>query len=367
MIWLSYLAFLLAGIRFFTAGFNLLFSPVLKHRTIREQDKLISIIIPARNEENNIENILQDLLNQNYKNTEIVVFDDESEDRTASKVLSLAEKHPNIRLLSSQGLKKGWLGKNHACHHASLHASGEYLVFIDADVRLKPIFLESALAHFKKHRLSLMSIFPVQKMQTFGEKISVPLMNQILLSLLPMRFVRTVPSFASLSAANGQFMLFKAAVYQRYLPHKQFRTEKVEDIAIARFLKKNKEKIDCLTGNSSISCRMYQSFSDAVQGFSKNIADFFGGSFALCITYWMTTAFGFIPVLMVQGREYALALISAQILTRLFISISSKQSAVFNILSAPLQQISTGIVIFAALRNTILKKNTWKGRNILSQ
>ncbi len=97
---------------------------------------------------------------------------------------------PASDCLSGTTLPEGFTGKNHACHQLSLSARGDYFLFMDADVRVKGALLEEALSWMLKKDLALLSIFPVQKMKSFGEKISVPLMNWILLSLLPLPLIR---------------------------------------------------------------------------------------------------------------------------------------------------------------------------------
>ena len=99
-------------------------------------EELVSVLIPARNEENNIGNILTDLINQDHRNIEVIVFNDQSEDRTAEIVREFARIDNRIRLIESDGLPEGWLGKNYACHKLSQSATGKYLLFLDADVRV---------------------------------------------------------------------------------------------------------------------------------------------------------------------------------------------------------------------------------------
>ena len=235
---------------------------------------LVSVSIPARNEELNIESILTCLQRQDYKNIEILVYDDQSTDRTGEIVSQFMKQDNRIKLIESGGLPPGWLGKNHACHELSKRAKGKYFLFIDADVRLSKNIIIQTITTSEKHNLGLLSIFPIQEMQTFGERITVPNMNFILLSLLPLILVRKT-KFHSLTAANGQFMLFKSSVYQHVYPHKKMKDSKVEDIEIARYYKESNIRIACTTGDERVSCRMYTDFNEAVDGFSKNITFFF--------------------------------------------------------------------------------------------
>ncbi len=266
---------------------------------------------------------------------------------------------------NSKGLPDGWLGKNHACFSLAKQATGKYFLFLDADVKIGNNIIQQTTLFAQKYKLGLLSIFPMQIMKTLGEEITVPNMNYILLSLLPLVLVRKT-NFTSIAAANGQFMLFQSEIYRKFQPHEKMRTSKVEDIKIARYFKKSKIKVACLTGNSSITCHMYNGFSEAIYGFSKNVIQFFGGSFVMAILFWLVTSLGFIAVLFSFSTLLFLLYLSVVGLTRIFISIVSKQSVFRNLLLAIPQQITMGIFILQAIVNSFKKQYTWKERSISS-
>ena len=321
------------------------------------------MLIPARNEEKNIGNLLTGLQNQEYKNIEIIVFNDESIDETEAIVKRFSENDKRIKLISSNGLPVGWLGKNHACHCLANEANGKFFLFLDADVSVSKSIIQQTLAFSEKHKLGLLSIFPMQIMKPFGEKITVPNMNYILLSLLPLISVRKT-GFPSIAAANGQFMLFNAGVYNLTKPHEKMKNNKVEDIEIARYFKQNKIKIACLVGTPSITCRMYNGIQEAMQGFSKNVIVFFGNTFVLAILFWLITTFGFIAVYFSFSTPVLILFILTIVLTRLFISVVSRQSVIQNILLIVPQQLTLGVFIYQAFINKLKKQYSWKGRNI---
>jgi hypothetical protein len=320
-------------------------------------------MIPARNEEDNIQRILNDLKNQDYNNIEVIVFNDESTDKTAELVSPFTESDSRFKLINSDGLPKGWIGKNYACYSLSTKASGEYFLFLDADVRVGNDLIESSLAQMNRHNLKLLSIFPKQEMNTLGEKITVPVMNTILLSLLPMILTRE-SSKPSLAAANGQFMLFDRSSYLQVQPHIQLKKERVEDIQTARLFKRNGLKIQCMTGNDSIRCRMYAGAREATNGFSKNIAEFFGGSHLIAFLYWLTGTFGIFAVIFYLPVAYLLITTILIMGITIFVSKASFQPAIRNIILAIPQQIMTGSMIIFSVKNKILKQSRWKGRDI---
>lgn len=362
MIYLAAFIFIFTMMQLIVAAANLLFKPNLRNYH-HQTEKLVSVLIPARNEVRNIGIILSDIINLQYSNLEIIVFDDQSDDGTGEIVSAMAEADSRIKLITSEGLPAGWLGKNFACHSLSSYAKGEYLLFLDADVRIRSDIIQKTVAYAERFHLGLLSIFPKQISLTSGEKMSVPIMNYILLSLLPLPLVQW-SHFASLSAANGQFMLFNSKIYKALLPHELMKNNKVEDIAIARFFKQKEISIACLTGDKSIGCRMYSSFGEAVNGFSKNITAFFGNSYLLALIFWLITTFGFIPVIIALSVNFIAVYIVIFLMIRLIISITSHQRIFDNFLFFIPQQLVIGLVIFRAFLNKYFFHYQWKGRSI---
>ncbi len=328
-------------------------------------DDLVSILIPARNEEKNIGELLNDLEELAYPYIEILVYNDQSTDNTEKIVIEQQKIDSRIRLLHSKGLPDGWTGKNHACFSLAQQAKGKYLLFVDADVRVSGLIVSQSISMAKYYDLALLSIFPKQVMKTRGEEFTVPLMNYVLLSLLPLILVRTI-QFTSLSAANGQFMFFDTATYHKLQPHKNIRNKRVEDIEIARMYKQNNEKISCLTGNDDIRCRMYHGYSEAVNGLSRSVLMFFGNSALIAIFFWMITTLGFIPVVLGLTWQFFLLYLCILLITRVAISLNSRQNAIKNVAYGFIQKINLGIVIGKALRARSVKKIEWKGRLVSS-
>lgn len=362
MGYLGGLIWIFALLQLAVAFANLIFRQKFP-KTGNGEKPLVSVLIPARNEEANIGNLLQDLITQEYKNIEILVFNDQSDDSTEEIIKGFERNDSRVRLIQSPGLPNGWLGKNHACFQLASQAKGRYFLFLDADVRIGDSIIQNTLNFSEKYNTALVSIFPEQIMKTWGERLTVPNMNYILLTLLPLILVRKT-KFPSLAAANGQFMFFLAESYRRFQPHEKVKNSKVEDIKIARFLKMEKQKIACLTGDSSISCRMYNGFSEAVHGFSKNVIQFFGGSFLTAILFWLLTTFGFLIVLFNSGLLYMTIYLFIAVFTRIFISVVSKQNGFINVFFMAAHQFSLGLFILNAAKISLKKQYLWKGRTI---
>ncbi len=363
MHYLAYISFIFIFMQLFNALLNFIFRERIRN-TDNTCNEHISVLIPARNEEKNIGHLLANLQALQKTGTEIIVFDDQSDDNTVEIIKKVTEPDREIHLIQSDGLPAGWLGKNHACYKLAQQAKGDYFLFIDADVRLYETIIHDTVAYLKKHHLGLVSVFPVQIQKTIGEKASVPVMNYILLTLLPLIFVRTSP-FVSHSAANGQFMLFDAKVYKKLQPHRTFKSSPVEDIAISRYYKKEKIKIACLTGESRIKCRMYNNYQEALNGFSKNVFMFFGNKPVLAFLFWIFCSLGFIPVIYTV-QNYMFIYPGIIILLQILVSVTSRQNPVYNILLFPVQLM---FLLHIMVKSLIIKKNkkySWKNRSVYS-
>lgn len=362
MIILAFIILTFTLLQMIVALMNLLPGASLPESKKNHED-LVSVLIPARNEENNIGTILSDLISQDYRNIEIIIYDDQSDDQTGEIVRKFALSDSRISMLDGGKLPEGWLGKNHACHVLAQKSTGRYLLFLDADVRISNNSIGKAVSLAKNHHLALISIFPKQIIVSPGERITVPNMNYILLTLLPLILARR-SWFSSLSAANGQFMFFDAWIYSIHQPHLLMKNNKVEDIAISRYLKKMGYKIACLKGDEGIACRMYSSFGEAVRGFSKNVIAFFGNSFFTASFFWLITTLGFIPVILSLQPELIWIYAGTYLLTRIIVSAASHQNILYNLLFIIPLQLSMGIFIYNAFINKYFRKFQWKGRNI---
>lgn len=323
----------------------------------------VSVLIPARNEEAVLGRLLDSLEKQNYSDFEVIICDDHSSDNTEEILNWIAGEDERFHWFLGEKLPEDWLGKNFACHQLTQKASGKYLIFLDADVELSPNAITKAVAFFQENELSLLSVFPQQKMESFAERVTVPVMNWILQSLLPMILVQKT-KFPSLSAANGQLMMFDAENYRSHHWHSRVRNQNVEDIRLSRMIKAEGLKIAVLLGKNDVFCRMYRSFDEAVVGFSRNIHEYFGGRRVVMLAFWFIICFGpFIVFLSLGWTGFSLFVLMV-LANRLFISVACRQNIFLSILLHPMQMISFTVVVFYNIFRRIKKETTWKGRKI---
>jgi len=361
MHYLSYISFSFLLYQFLNILINFLCNQKIR-RCKQYEEPLVSLLIPARNEEKNIDLLLRRLVQIKSEQIEIIVYDDQSSDKTSAVVKHYSKQDNRIKRIDSQVLPAGWLGKNHACYQLAQQAKGDFYLFIDADVRLYGSIIQDAVQHSIKYNLGLLSIFPHQILFTMGEKVTVPIMNYILLTLLSLVFVRISP-FVSHAAANGQFMLFNAHIYNELQPHKHFKASPVEDISISKYFKKNNIKVACISSEKKVKCRMYKGYEPALNGFAKNVFMFFGNQPILAFLFWIYAALGVLPVI-VFDTPYIVPYLAIVCLIQLLVGVVSKQGLFVSVLLFPVQLIFLFNVLVRALFIKSNSSNIWKGREI---
>jgi chlorobactene glucosyltransferase len=353
----------LTFLRFAVSLVNLITRPYLPGNDSKGQHlPPLSVLIPVRNEEKNIGNLLCSLTSLPYDHAEIIIFDDGSTDDTAAIIKDYALNDSRIRYIRGSDLPDGWTGKNHACHMLANEAKGEYMMFLDADVTVGSDLLRRAVNYAVKHDLTLLSIFPMQEMKTTGEKIVVPFMFRILLSLLPLFLIRRC-SWTSFSAANGQMMLFRSRDYRNQWFHEKVKDQLAEDIEIMRVIKRSGLRGDTLVGGEEIRCRMYGSYKEGVNGFAKNIFSMFSNSIIFFLLFSLTGFFGWIVLLFLPW--YFLASYIFMVLSlNAMIAITSRQKA-----TTSMQYLIPGIAAFyhiayLAVKAALTGSYEWKGRKM---
>ena len=246
---------------------------------VSEDVPFVSVLVPARNEEHNIRHCVESLLTQDYPAFEVIVLDDGSTDNTCSILRELEMSHPQLRVLTGGELPAGWVGKNYACQQLADAATGSWLLFTDADTLHERHSISASLATAEHRKADLLTLIPRQVMVTFSEKLILPLLHFISMTLLPFYFVEftRLPHFA---IGIGQFMLFRREVYTAIGGHEAVGNALVEDVWLARRVKEFGYRLVVASGVDKVQCRMYRGFDEIWRGFSKNIFAGFNFSFA---------------------------------------------------------------------------------------
>jgi chlorobactene glucosyltransferase len=233
---------------------------------------LISICVPARNEERNIRACVESLLGQDYPNFEVIVLDDRSTDATPEILESLtkaARQGVNLRKVSGSDLPAGWAGKPHALYQASAAARGEWLCFVDADTFLSPTTLSSCYAKAMETNADMFTIMTFQTLDSFWERVVMPLVMTALSVGFSPRKVNDPDRKDAI--ANGQFILIKRSVYDAIGGHESVKDQIVEDKAISEQVKWNGYRLIVADGSRVARTRMYASLAEMWEGWTKNI------------------------------------------------------------------------------------------------
>lgn len=240
----------------------------------------VSVVIPARDEEANIERAVRSIAVQSHL-VEIVVVDDQSSDRTPEILERLRVEFPKLRVLRSGPLPEGWTGKAHAVAVGTRVARGEWLLLTDADTEHLPGSLETLLARAMDESLDLLSISPGQETRTWWEKAVIPLVFVELARRF--RFEDVSNPHSPAAAANGQYILVRHDSYERAGGHEAVRGEILEDVELARRVKSRGGKLVFLPGAQWVRTRMYSSFGDMWRGWTKNLYLLYQRNFGLLI------------------------------------------------------------------------------------
>jgi len=237
---------------------------------VPEPAPLISVLVPARNEEENIRACLDSLQQQDYPNFEILVLDDNSTDSTAAIVNEMASRDNHIDLHFGEPLPDDWSGKCFACHQLAKKAKGDWLLFVDADTTHAPHMLRSVLALAMELKTSLLSGFPRQLADSFPEKVIMPVFYFILLGWLPLWWLHRSKT-PKPSMAIGQFFFFSKDEYWRIGGHEAVKSRIVEDVWMGIEVSRKGGRHMAADLSSVTFCRMYRGIGSMWRGLGKSI------------------------------------------------------------------------------------------------
>jgi chlorobactene glucosyltransferase len=343
---------------------------------------MVSILVPARNEALNIEACVRSLLAQEYPNWELLALDDHSEDETGAiiRVLGVSETGERARLLSGAALPAGWTGKNWACYQLAQQARGRFLFFTDADTTHAPGTVRAAVDYALRTRADLVSAWPRQVTETWSEKLIIPMIVLGGMTLYPHWLVILLQRFPMLSvlipqkirgalgAANGQFMFFTREGYDRIGGHAALRDHMVEDVMLGRAVAARSREGMRLCNCESLAfstCRMYRSFNEVWEGFTKNLRSAFEDPVGFLIIGTMQFCCFLLPCLLlflpVAGKGWIVAQVALIYLIRLILTVRFRTSWLGMVLHP------IGFALALAIGGNSWRKSarggvTWKGR-----
>lgn len=324
----------------------------------------VSVIIPARNEESVIATCIESLARQ-PEVSEIVVVDDQSTDSTARVVSKLIGKYPQLRLLQTDRLPDGWVGKNHALWTGVRQANGDWLLFTDADAEHGPDSVARALQIAREREAALVSFSPEQVTEEWYEKALIPYVYLRLAKFFSYDAVNDPKSKAA--AANGQFLMIRRDVYDAIGGHASVAGEVLEDVAIAMRVKAAGQRIWFGCGKGIVRVRMYRSFDEMWEGWKKNLYRLIGGT-PWALIRELESNLPWIPLLLILlGLKYPFLIFLGVLLfiarqTSYGLELVRNQypfSFIFYYVPAAALYVA---VLWASYRSHVNGRIVWKGR-----
>jgi len=339
----------------------------------------LTVIVPARNEEECLAGCLQSLVSQSEehfklgRDWELLVVDDHSADRTAE----IARSFAGVTILEAGKLEEGWTGKNNAIWTAARRARGRWLLFTDADTIHEPGNLHRALHEADRHKVGLLSYSPRQMVSGIWQRSLMPLIYcELALAYPPAKVSDPAERIA---AANGQFLLIEREAYRRLGGHAAVSEKILEDVELAFIAKRRKVGLRFRYAEDAVSARMYRSTAAMIEGWTKNLALLFGNCLALAIwrlidilllavlpllavEFWNARIFAHSAQWLIAG--WVLALVWVRNLFRFYGRVAKSNFSFLDCAISPL-----GLPLFVWLlyhswfQHRILKRVSWKDRS----
>jgi len=274
--------------------------PIFRGSPYKDRDNIypsLSIVVPACNEEESVEQTINRLLVQDYPNLEVIVVNDRSTDNTGIILEKLKMKYPQLKVVNITDLPSNWLGKNHAIHQGVQHATGEWLLLTDADVMFSPDSLKKTISYSLENKIDHLTILPDIVPRGF---LYSGFFSFFIFSIIFMFATKKSAGFAT-------FNLLKRSTYQAIGGYKAIAMQVVDDFSIGQLVVKNGYKQKLGYSKGLISVKFYDSLSDAFKGFEKNF--FTGvdynviGTLAMCWSILFIHVYPFVGLFF--GPEWA--------------------------------------------------------------
>ena len=348
---------LLSGLALALTLLNALTIKVVKNNSATIT-KTVSILIPMRNEEQNVIECINSVSAQEgLKNFEIIVLDDHSEDQTAD----LLSKFMNISKLNGTNLPDDWLGKLWACQQLADASTGEYLVYIDADVRLSRNAVASAIS--KMGKWDFISPYPKQIAIGFVQRLFQPLLQWSWLASVPL-FISQKLGIKSMAVANGQFLIIKRDAYFKSGGHQSIKSEVIDDIMLARQLLASGYSGGVAEASQVARCHMYKTAGELVNGYRKSLWKAFGSIFGTSVAILILFISGVVPFIgAIFGSKIGLISFGLIVLSRFISSIRTGTIPNTALLHPLAIVFLIGLIIYSwigKLTNTL----TWRDRKL---
>lgn len=356
-----YLIFFFLILRFTVTLFNFISNPKLTP-TGKHYTDLVSILIPEAADEEDLFTLLQSIRAQDYKNYEVLLLNRSFNVLYHSELKGIAADK-RFKFLEPSELSSAHPDNNIYADQLSKKARGSYLVFPDPRSIVATGLINNAVHRMKIQQLALLGLYSNQIMFTIGERLVVPLINYLLLSLVPLRLIRLSknPAFA---ISSGQFLMFDAQIYKNHNWMGLTKNKKHDDTTdLMKQIKSSGYHTEVLLANGFLYSRMYSGFTEAISSLSNTIISNFGSLTALLIYIFLAIA-GPAAMAVFMDIELLLFAVTLIVLSRIMISLASGQNAWLNVLLHPLQMLCFLLIFVIAVPKHFTRSVTRKQRNM---
>jgi cellulose synthase/poly-beta-1,6-N-acetylglucosamine synthase-like glycosyltransferase len=334
---------------------------IIRPRAQSSQLLSFSILVPCRNEAENVTELVSSLGALDHPNFEVIFIDDNSTDGTGDLLRQALVSRPFMKVVSAAQLPGGWMGKPWALSQGLNQANYEYIVTVDADVRLTPDALSKMDAVLQRTGSDFLSPYPSQLAETLTERLIQPLLQWTWMTTVPLRLAMR-SARPSLAVANGQFFFIRKDALVASGGFTAIQSSVLDDIDLARELIRAGYKGGVCDGSTIASTRMYSSFGEIRAGYGKSMSTGFGGVFGSLALVFVMAVSGILPFIgSIAGSAIATASLLMVIASRLVSAISSRSL----LIDALLHPISALLFIYLLVYSNLFHSRiTWKGRPV---
>lgn len=320
----------------------------------------ITVLLPVRNEEDNIVGCIESLRTQiGVSDLRVIIIDDESLDRTKELAFSAISGDSRFTVIDSGGPRAGWLGKVSALQTGLEKADSSYFVTLDADVKLEASALVTSINLMNKMKIDFLSPYPRQLASTISEKLVQPLLHWSWMTTVILRLAEKFPR-ASTAVANGQLFIVRAHALKYIGGFSSVSNQILDDIELARSLIRAGFRGTVAEGSDIAQTRMYRNFSEIRQGYGKSLYKAFGGAIGAVFAIAFLAITGVFPILLlISGSPLGWLIYASIVITRMLSDTRGKSDSFF----ALLHPISSLILMYLILYSWCMRgKVEWKGR-----